>query len=107
MKRGRRRRYRKNPSSTTWLLLLGAGVGLYYLLRNDAAKKAVAAPGAYVLKRDPSGAPMCFTATGDKAPLSECQHLIEAEQLEGMGNYYRSSIGCGPRGCGPTRRFQG
>ncbi len=106
MKRGRRRRYRKNPGSTTWLMLLGAGVGLYYLLRNGA-KKPVAPPGSYVLKRDPSGAPMCFTAAGDKAPLSECQHLIEAEQLEGMGNYYRSSVGCGPRGCAQTRRFRG
>jgi hypothetical protein len=33
----RRRRYRKNPGTMTWLLLLGGGVGLYFLLRKDAA----------------------------------------------------------------------
>ncbi len=99
----RRRRYRKNPSTMTWLLLLGGGVGLYFLLNKGTAKGApVAAPGAFVLRRDPSGAPMCFTAAGAKAPLSKCLSMTATTNRASVGD-----VGCGSLGCGGLGSLQG
>ncbi len=33
----------------------------------------------YVLRQDPTGAPMCFDAAGSKAPLAACEGASEAD----------------------------
>lgn len=37
----------------------------------------------YQVRTDPSGAPMCFTASGEKAPLDRCQRFVR--QLDPSG----------------------
>jgi hypothetical protein len=53
----------------------GLGPGAAHL----AAAKTAVAPTAerFVLRQDPSGAPMCFDASGAKAPLSSCEQAPE------------------------------
>lgn len=74
----RRRRYRKNPSTMTWLLLLGGGVGIYMWLRKKSEQPAVL----------PS------------APMT-ASNAVAAEGLSGYVG------GCGSLGCGGKGSLQG
>ena len=48
-----------------------------------AAQASVQTDEAYVLRHDPSGAPMCFDAAGAKAPIVRCQaDETDSDELE-------------------------
>lgn len=121
-RRRRQRRRRKNPDDTLMVVLLGGAVaaGAYFLFfrpratvaavlpdpakamvgtmgpPNSGTQPVAAGAAGYILKRDPSGSPMCFTVEGKKAALSKCAHLRPGLDLEGFGSlahYGRGSLG--------------
>lgn len=54
-----------------------------------ASQSSAAGDAGHVVRHDPSGAPMCFDASGQKAPLAACDDQIAADgdplAAEGLG----------------------
>lgn len=116
---------RKNPDMTTWLLLGGVALGAYLIYKAKKGKPAqaatkpkpkgpthgpppppppggpgfIAAGAGLVLRKDPAGQMHCMDVAGNPKPMSACQHLVAAQQLEGLGSLGSTGLGS-LGGCG-------